>query len=59
METLIFRIASNYGQEAIYPTCDTAKTIVNRLLGKKTIARSEIKILVELGYVVATREAGL
>ena len=49
---IIVTIKQNYGTEAIYPHCDTAKKFA-RLLGTKTLTRSAIANIKDLGYEVS------
>ena len=45
-------IKSNYGNDAIYPHCSTAKSMA-RLAGTKTLTPESIAIIKEMGYIVA------
>ena len=45
-------IKTNYGNDAIYPHCSTAKCLA-RLAGTKTLTPESIAILKQMGYTVA------
>lgn len=43
-------IESIYGREVIRPLCDTGEMFC-RMLGQKTLTRSDIEVLKEIGFV--------
>ena len=45
------QIKSVYGNEMIYPACETSKTLAN-LTGKKTLNRNDLEMIESLGYVI-------
>lgn len=49
--TVKVQIKTNYGQEAIYPACETSKKLV-KLTGKKTLSRADVAVIKSLGYQV-------
>ena len=48
---IIVCIRNVYGNELIYPVCDTAKLLA-KLAGRKTLGIGDIKTIEALGYVV-------
>ncbi len=48
---ILITVKENYGNELLYPLCDTAKKVCE-LLGTKTISKDKIKTLEDLGYKV-------
>jgi len=48
---LIIKIKSVYGEDKIYPACDTAETFAT-LIGKKTFSATDLKHIRTLGYTV-------
>ena len=48
---ILITVKEKYGNELLYPLCDTAKLICE-LLGTKTISKDKIKTLEDLGYKV-------
>lgn len=55
MQNIIVTITSNYGVEAIYPVCEAAKTFA-RLAGTKTLTRSTIALIKNLGYQIDVQQ---
>jgi len=51
-------IKSNYGNEAIYPICNAGKNIL-KLTGRKTLTRSDINILKNMGYSITVKGSTL
>lgn len=45
------RLKSNYGNQAIYPVCDKAKTFA-KMLGQSTLTKFDIEYIKQLGYIV-------
>lgn len=52
------RITKNYGQEAIYPANEKAEMFTS-LLGKKTLSRSDISRIKDLGFNVSVAQEAL
>lgn len=50
--TITVTIKSVYGNETIYPACDTARKFAD-LLGTKTLTRRSLQHIKALGYSVA------
>jgi len=48
---LIIKIKSVYGEDKIYPACDTAEKFA-ALVGKKTFSTIDLKHIRNLGYTV-------
>lgn len=44
-------VRNNYGNEAIYPTCEAGKLMLE-LTGRKTFTRADIATLRKLGYEI-------
>jgi len=56
METKItVEIKSNYGQEAVYPACDTSRLLA-QMLGTKTFTPRVMGAIYALGYEVAVKQ---
>ena len=51
---LTIEIKNVYGNNLIYPICDTAKTFT-RLMGKKTFHNYELKEIEKLGYKIKVK----
>jgi len=49
--TITVEIKTVYGNEAIYPVCETAKTFA-QLVGTKTLTRDAIAKIKRLGYLI-------
>ena len=49
--TIKLQIKSVYGNELVYPACDTSK-MLTRLTGKKTFDNSNLDTIKELGYII-------
>lgn len=49
MTELTVEIKSVYGNELIYPACDTSRVLC-RLMGKKTLSDNDVKQLKSIGY---------
>lgn len=45
------KVKTNYGQQAIYPDCESSKTIC-KMLAQKTLTPLNIKYIRELGYEI-------
>ena len=58
MKTIQVQIKNNYGNEAIYPVCDTGKIFLE-LTGTKTLSRHQIAIIKSLGYTVEVQQQTL
>ena len=56
--TIKVQIKSNYGQEAIYPLCEVGFNIT-QLTGRKTLTRTDIKVLKRLGYSIEVQSQTL
>jgi len=56
MKTIQVTIKSVYGNDLVYPVCDTAKKLVE-LAGRKTFTDWDIKLIKELGYKFETVSA--
>jgi len=52
---IIVKVTQNYGTEAIYPICEAAKTFA-RLAGTKTLTRSTVNLIKQLGYTVNVQQ---
>lgn len=48
---IFVRIKNVYGNELIYPNCDTTRLLI-KLTGKKTFNYSDINTLKQIGYNV-------
>lgn len=48
---IVVCIRNVYGNELIYPVCDTAKLLA-KLAGRKTLGLGDIKTIEALGYVI-------
>lgn len=48
-QEITVRITRNYGNEAIYPADKTGLTFT-RLTGKKTLSRSDLELIKQLGF---------
>lgn len=48
---ILFRMVNSYGNERIYPVCERA-TMLTELTGRKTVHRSDLEIMRDLGYAV-------
>lgn len=55
---ITIQIKSNYGNEAIYPVCDTAKLFAS-LVNQKTLVRRDIDHIKKLGYSINIKPATL
>lgn len=55
MQKIQLSIKSTYGNQLIYPMCETALKLA-KLAGKKTLNGSDIKTIRELGYQVVLVE---
>lgn len=47
-----------YGNETIYPVCETAK-LLTRLTGNKTLTRAALVTIKQLGYSIAVQQVTL
>lgn len=54
MKTIKVKIKNVYGNETIYPECETAKTLA-RLAGTTTLTRKAIELIKALGYTVEVK----
>ena len=52
---ILVQIKNVYGNETIYPICDTAKNLA-RLAGTKTLTRESIAIIKTLGYQIEVQQ---
>lgn len=52
------KITTNFGNEAIYPVCEDAKTFA-AMVGTKTLTRAAIMQIKKLGYEVKVQHATL
>jgi hypothetical protein len=52
--SVILDIKNVYGNELIYPVCETSKELL-KLTGKKTFNRTDINILKNLGYQITLK----
>jgi len=52
--TITVEIKNVYGNETIYPVCDTAKKLA-KLTGNKTLTLAAIQTIKELGYTIAIK----
>lgn len=50
-------VKSNYGNEAIYPYCETAKTFAD-IAGTKTLTRETLKKIKRLGFRIVHAPRG-
>jgi len=57
-KTVTVRITKNYGNEAIYAVNETGQIFAN-LLGKKTLSRSDIDFMEQLGFAVEVEAPAL
>ena len=53
--TITVDIRSNYGVEAIYPTCEAGKLML-QLTGRKTLTRADLDVLKRLGYAIVLKQ---
>lgn len=53
--TITVEIKSNYGVEAIYPTCEAGKLML-QLTGRKTLTRADLDVLKRLGYAIVVKQ---
>lgn len=53
--TITVEIRSNYGVEAIYPTCEAGKLVL-QLTGRKTLTRGDLDVLKRLGYAIVVKQ---
>lgn len=49
--TILVRIRNVYGNETIYPVCESARKFTE-LTGKKTLSRSDVAVIKSLGFTV-------
>ena len=49
--TITVKIKNIYGNETVYPVCDTAQTFA-RMLNTKTLTREALKHIKALGYTI-------
>lgn len=47
-----------YGNETIYPVCETAK-LLTKLTGNKTLTRAALETIKQLGYSIAVQQVTL
>lgn len=52
------QIKNVYGNEMIYPACETSREFT-RLTGNKTLSRGNLEIIKRLGYVVGVAQTSL
>jgi len=58
MRSITVRITNNYGNQAVYPVCDTAKKLAD-LVGAKTFTPATIDKLLGLGYTLNVQQQEL
>ena len=56
--TITVEVKNVYGNELIYPVCDTAKNFA-KLAGKKTLTHNTISIIKSMGYSVTVAQKEL
>jgi hypothetical protein len=56
--TITVKITKNYGNEAIYPVCDTAKMFAE-IAGTKTMSRRLIDQVKQLGYSIVVEQVAI
>ena len=56
--TITVEIRSNYGVEAIYPTCEAGKLML-QLTGRKTMTRADLDVLKRLGYAIVLKQPAI
>ena len=56
--TITVKITKNYGNEAIYPICDTAKVFAE-IAGTKTMSRKLIDQVKRLGYSIVVEQVAI
>ena len=54
MKEIYVKKKNVYGNELVYPDCDTS-TLLSQLLPTKTFAPDDIRILKQLGYKLKTK----
>ena len=52
------RVKSQYGQQRIFPVCDTAKLFA-RLTNSKILSQGEIAVIKQLGYTIEVEQVTL
>ena len=55
-QTITVSVRQNYGQEAIYPVCDAAKSFA-RIAGTRTLTREVLTHVRALGYDIEVQYA--
>ena len=55
---ILVKIKNVYGNEMVYPVCDTALTLAS-LTGKKTFSTQDIALIKTLGYQVNVEQKTL
>jgi hypothetical protein len=55
---ITLRIASNFGNRAVYPACDVSHKLAD-LIGTKTFTDAALKKLAALGYVLTVQQQTL
>jgi hypothetical protein len=58
MTGITVRVANNYGQQAIYPVCDTSQKLAD-LIGTKTFTERAIRQIKALGYTISVQQKSL
>ena len=54
-QVIIVKLTTNYGNQAIYPVCETAHKLLC-LTGKKTFSKRDIAVIESLGYLVKVEQ---
>lgn len=55
MNSITIKVTKNYGVEAIYPIDENAKVFA-RIAGTKTLTRSTLSMIKELGYEIKVEQ---
>ena len=50
---ILIEIKNVYGKEVIYPKCEKS-TLIAKMLGQKTLTRSNLQYLKEIGFTFKT-----
>lgn len=57
-QTITVRVSNVYGQQTIYPVCQTARLLAD-LAKQKTFTRRELALIEKLGYRVQVQQVTL
>lgn len=52
---IVVRVKMVYGEQKVYPVCDTAMRLVE-LAGAKTLTPNAIRLIKELGYTIKVQQ---